>query len=185
MHVAITRQSAIDPDPGLLTPAERDALASVRGERRRSEWICGRLALRRALGDPDTSILVAPDGAPAPVGGAPCSVSLSHDGDWIAVAVGDATARIGIDLCLREHAGRVTRILRWLDVRGADDTLAAWVALEAVLKLRRLPIEALRDRALELRASPDAILVSGLGDPVTAQVRDAPDYVVGWAMEAA
>ncbi len=197
MRVAVIHASELAADPALLSVPEREALETICGERRRDEWIRGRVALRRLLGD-DTSVIIAPDGAPLPVGGAPCSVSLSHDGDWLAVAV--AETPIGIDLCVRDHAARVARILAWLGVRGEVEPLAGWAALEAALKLRRLPIEALRDRAIEvgdanrpdrrpgvvetnaLGSRPaDRIIVQGLGDPVTVSIRHADEYVVGLA----
>jgi 4'-phosphopantetheinyl transferase EntD len=181
MQIAVIHQDTIAAEPALLSPAERLALAAVCGERRRDEWIRGRLAIRRVLGDRDTSVLVAPDGAPEPIGGAPCNVSLSHDGAWIAVAVADRP--VGIDVCARMHAARVARILRWLGVRGEVDGLAGWSALEAVLKLRRWSIEMLRDRDLELAATGTEVVVRGLDDAVVAQVRNEADYVVAWATE--
>ena len=258
MTIAVLPSSTFAADPALLTAAERDVLTTVRGPRRRDEWIRGRLAIRCVLrartdlanstfkhdllspgelnrqdartprhqlselssnddapanrfSDEDSlaswrlggsklfgwvslgelpvsaeaSVLVDPDGAPRVVG-MPCNVSLSHDGDWIAVAITDVRTRIGIDLCLRTHAERVARILAWLGARDAtSDPVGAWAALEAVLKLRRLPIEALRDRTLELESRGDTIVVRGIGSPVDVQLRHHAELVVGWAQEAA
>ena len=189
LRVAVVDRTTVDADPEQLTAAERGALARVTGARRRDEWIRGRLAIRRVLGDPEISMVIAPDGAPRPVGGQPCSVSLSHDGEWIAVAVASAGVRLGIDLCVRSHEVRLARIMRWLDVRyGALDPVIVWTALEAALKVRGLAIEALRDRALEVRPDPEhdgAVIVRGLGDQLRVESREGRDFVVGWTSEAA
>src|SRR5262249_12243263 len=132
-------------------------------------------------------ILVREDGAPLPTGGRPCSVSLSHDGDWIAVAVTRANYRVGIDLCVRSHETRVARIIRWLGVSCGDlDPLTTWTALEAGLKIRSLGIEALRDRTLEVMPEPNGrVVVRGLGDTLGVQSWGSCDFVIGCAMEAA
>ena len=158
MLLAVIPTYAVPPDADRLTGTERAALAGVHGARRRDEWIRGRLAIRRVLGDDAGSVLAGADGAPVVDGGTARSVSLSHDGGWIAVAAAGAEWRLGIDLCLRAHAERVARILAWLDVRLGTtvDPVAAWCALEVGLKLRRWSIEALRDRALAvLPAHPE------------------------------
>jgi hypothetical protein len=305
MRIAITHATALAPDPALLTEPERAVLATLRGPRRRDEWIRGRVALHRLLG-PDVSVLPDASGAPrarksapppasasrstggggsegtenscvlADPSGAPntwdsraaesrstdadirsgpvrteaswfehrgmegrddrfteatslpsaplCSsvmpmraagsslasasslfgpaveagcVSVSHDGEWFAVAVADSN--VGIDLCSRVHATRIAKILAWLGVGGDPiEPVSAWAALEAVLKLRRLGIEELRGRLLELRARepgvsenrtrpglPSAgIVVVGIGEPAMVQLRCEDDYVIAWATES-
>jgi hypothetical protein len=173
---------AIAPDEAALSELERSTLATLRGERRRDQWLRSRLAIRRLLEDPGASVINDGDGAPLVVG-ASCHVSLSHAGDWIGVAVANATTRIGIDLALRAHGDRMATLLDWLGVRGdALDPVARWAALEAVLKLRRWPIEMLRDAALEV-ASADGLLVRGLGADARVDTRIAPDYVLAWTSE--
>lgn len=186
VEVVVMRCATIAADPALLTDLERAHLSTLRGDRRRDEWIRGRLAIRRVLRDPATSIVVDADGAPRAVGGEPRSVSLSHDGNWIAVAVGSEEVRLGVDLCVREHASRVARILAWLGIETSCDPVLAWTALEVALKLRRLSVEALRDRALVVeQIAADQIVVRGLGAAVTATVRADVDHVVAWAREIA
>jgi 4'-phosphopantetheinyl transferase EntD len=185
VRVVVLDGRTITANPARLTAAERVALAQLRGSRR-DEWIRGRLAVRRVLGDPDTSVLVRDDGAPLPTGGRPCSVSLSHDGSWIAVAIAPAGTGVGVDLCERAREPTVARILRWLDVRTSLDPLATWTALEAALKVRGLGIEALRDRALEVRVTAaDGARVHGLGADLTVRSRIFRDFVLGCALEAA
>lgn len=182
VELAIIARSSIDADPAKLSDLERAHLATIRGERRRDEWVRGRLAIRHVLGDPATSVVIDADGSPRAVGGTPRSVSLSHDGEWFAVAVADDGARVGVDLCVREHAGRVERILAWLGVETMCDPVAAWAALEAVLKVRRLSVEALRDRSLVVERRDGGIRVRGLGEDVIVAVRDDAAYVVAWAV---
>src|SRR5262249_35687927 len=151
----------------------------IRGERRRDEWIRGRLAIRQVLGDPDTSVLVRGDGAPHPTGGRPGSGSLSRAGDRVAGAVGAVDVRGGPDLCVRSHAAKVERILRWLDVRRAGlDPLTTWTALEAALKVRGLGVEALRDRALAVEVEPGGMHVRGLGAGLRVRSQGHRDYVI-------
>ena len=189
--ITITRARDLAPDPSRLSAAERAALSLPPGARR-DEWIRGRIALRRALvaafgpAGAGVDILVAPDGGPAPSGGPPCAVSLSHDGDWIAVAVAAGpAARLGIDLCARAHAPRIAAILARLGLGGALDPCLQWAALEAVLKLRRLSIFALREHPSSLRAHDGgrALEVLGLGAPALVRWRAEPDYVVAWTAE--
>ena len=168
MQLAIVRADSLT---GSLTPAERNVLASIRGPRRREEWIRGRLAAHRLV---DREVLVDTDGAPRIEDG---HISLSHDGIWIAVAV--APTPIGVDLCLRTHGSRIAAVLRWLGVDADDiDPVAQWAALEAVLKLRRLSIEQLRERSLALRVDGDGIVVRGIGDDVHVRVTAEPEFVV-------
>ena len=187
LRVAVVDRRTVDADPAQLTATERVALAPIRGSRRRDEWIRGRLAIRGVLGDPETSVVVAADGAPLPTGGQPCSVSLSHDGEWIAVAVAPAGVRLGIDLCVRSHAARLARIVRWLDVRcGALDPVTVWTALEAALRVRGCAVSALRDRSLEVQPVTDhhdLVIVRGLGNELQVRSREDRDFVLGWAME--
>ena len=183
VELAVMASASIVADPARLSDLERVHLAAIRGERRRDEWIRGRLAIRRLLGDPATSIVVDPDGAPRAVGGTPRSVSLSHDGDWIAVAVAGEGVRVGVDLCVRQHASRVKRIHAWLGVVTTLDPVVAWTALEVGLKLRRLSVEALRDRELIVEARGGSICVRGLGADAIVTVRAERDYVVAWGTE--
>lgn len=154
---------------GELTCAERAELLrlSLAGPRA-AEWIAGRLAVHRLLGDVD--VVSAADGAPVVEQG---HVSISHDDAWVAVAA-DA-GPIGIDLCARVHATRVARILERLGVATAAP-LRAWTALECALKLRRLGVWTLLDRELAI----DGDTVIGIGAPVRVTWHEARDYVVAW-----
>jgi hypothetical protein len=163
------------------------------GQRRRNEWIRGRLAVRRALasrfGEAATrlSLLTDEDGAPRLEGRPDCAVSLSHDGDYFAAAIADrAGVRVGVDLCLRQHEARLQVIFARLAVQAANvDVVAGWAALECFLKLRRLGVTALLDNALALAMTADGVEVSALGSTVSLSLLRRPQFVVAWGGEAA
>lgn len=117
-----------------------------------------------------------PDGAPRLVD-RDGYVSLSHDGAWTAAAVSDAP--LGIDLCLRSHATRAERILRWLSIEPAADPVSRFAALEAALKLRRLGIERVLDRDLAIVVEDRALVVRGLGDDIRVELHHYPEFVMG------
>ena len=98
----------------------------------------------------------ATDGAPLVADG---HISRSHDGAWTAVAL--APRAIGIDLCLRSHAPRIAKILRWLAIECDADPIAQFAALEAALKLRRRSIEHLLARTVRISRDDRALVVHG------------------------
>lgn len=183
MRIEVLHAAEVTADPALLTELERGHLATIRGDRRRDEWIRGRLAIKRVLGEPAVSVLADPDGAPRIAGEAAGAreVSLSHDGRWIAVAVTGDGVCAAVDLCVRDHAPRCAKILAWLGVATTVEPVAAWAALEVALKVRRWSVEALRDRALEVEVAGERILVRGLGGDVAVAIRAEVDYIVAWA----
>jgi hypothetical protein len=163
---------------GDLTDAERAVMP--RGARA-AEWTAGRLAVHRVLGEP-RDVLVAGDGAPRVEG---AEVSLSHDGGWVAVAVGDEGRAVAIDLCAAEHAERVAGVLERLGVAaGSPDACVVWAALECALKLRRLGVWALVDAKLAVDVREGGANVRGIGDEVAVAWRRDPEYVVAWAEAA-
>jgi hypothetical protein len=194
VHLHIHALPALAAREELLSEAERAQLAALSlGQRRRNEWIRGRLAMRRALisrfGETATrlSLLTEPDGAPRLEGKADCAVSLSHDGDYFAAAIADrAGMRVGVDLCLQQHEARLQRIFARLAVRAANvDVIAGWAALECFLKLRRLGVAALLDTALTLMTSADGVEVSAFGSTISFSLLRHPQFVVAWGAETA
>jgi 4'-phosphopantetheinyl transferase len=213
VRLRVLARHALGRGDGRLSAAEARELAA-RGYvgRRRSEWISGRAAAHRLLREwlgPDRAlpdVLGDPDGAPRLHGGPGASISLSHDGDWIAVALAEGRGvRAGVDLCARAHAGRLVPILTRIGLgeaaaavgaAGGLDPCVTWAALECTLKLRRLGISALLGAtglAVSLvggRAPPirqdqsDALVrVVGLGDPASARVALTPSYALAWGAE--
>jgi len=117
--------------------------------------------------------------------GVDCSVSLSHDERWFAVALAPGRAlRIGVDLCRRVHTDRLARILRRFTRRGVQlDPVVQWAALECVLKMRGLGITALMGSDARIRRFGRSVQVEGMGPYVSLYVVDRPDFVVVWGSE--
>jgi hypothetical protein len=140
--------------------------------------------VKRACGRDVTTL---PDAGGAPrIAGDDRVVSLSHDGDRVAVAL--SRAPIGVDVCLRRHRDRLARAMRRLDLDvpedeiGGIDPVTAWAALEATLKLHHLRLARLLESRLTLRRlAGDAIAVDGLGRPARVRIHETADCVVGGA----
>ena len=115
----------------------------------------------------------ATDGAPLVADG---HISRSHDGAWTAVAL--SPRPVGIDLCLRAHAPRIVRVLKWLAIECDADPVAQFAALEAALKLRRLSIEHLLSRRASITRADHALVVHGLGDDIRVELHHHPAHVV-------
>lgn len=193
MRVHADDLSSVPGDSRLLRRSERRELHALRllGPRR-EEWIRGRVAIRRALARwlprlPDASscrVRTEPSGAPSVVG-VDCTISLSHDGRWFAVALAPSRAlRIGIDLCRRVHAERLGPILRRFTRRGVQlDPVVQWAALECVLKMRGLGITALVGSDTTVRRAGQRVLVHGIGPEASLHVIDGPEFVVVWGSD--
>jgi len=187
VFTAVIDRASLDVGEEGLTPAERGELAAFAfGPRRRSEWVAGRLAAHRALArwlGPGAALGLSTEacGAPRLSADGP-SISLSHDGAWVAVAL-SRKGRTAIDLCSREHAERLGPILRRLALPDAGDGCQVWAALECALKLRRQGISSLLDRRLELERQGQKISVLGIGAPAKVEVASKPAYALAWAEE--
>ena len=177
--VAVHRQHELPADERLLSGPERAFLArqSFTGARRRA-WIRGRVAVRRASGGAG-HLLAAPGGAPRMRPG-PLSVSLSHAGPFLALALA-RTMRVAVDLALPGDRARLARVLSRLGVQAACEPTVAWAALECALKLRELPIGALLGRRLAILAQDGGFLVRGIAPAVVVHVRRAAGYTLAWA----
>jgi hypothetical protein len=204
-RVYVYRTGELSADAGTLSAAEQAELAvHAFGPRRRVEWIRGRAAAHKALDDfagdgaSAASILVHPDGAPRVTGCPGVAMSLSHDGDYVAVALCRGTsATVGVDLCLHSHRERARGILHRLAVTaGALDPVVQWAAIETALKLRRMAVTELLDARVSLGvrdsshfdAMPDVsetsgVRISGLGRDVDVVVRVDDEYAMAWGAE--
>jgi hypothetical protein len=177
MTVHVWSRAELTADRGQLTDHERDDLhrLALTG-RRAEEWIAGRIAMHRVLGA-TTSVTTCDDGAPdyRPAPGARYrSVSLSHDGAWIAVAAAEGP-EVAVDLCTLDHAVRLGPILSRLGV-VANEPCVAWAAIECVLKLRRRAIWSLLDGTIAVSDGH----VMGIGDEVRVDSRTTDDYALAW-----
>jgi 4'-phosphopantetheinyl transferase EntD len=111
-----------------LTPGEHATLATLKAEARRESWLRGRAALKRLLGNVDTSRLRFPHP----------EISLTHTAD-VAVAVSCKGARgTGVDLEIRPPSERAARRflsdLEFAAAAGPDDWLLLWTVKEACFK---------------------------------------------------
>jgi len=134
----------------LLSVSEREAFARLPAEKRRRDWLAGRLAAKRALraldpawGPDEIEILNAQDGRPfARVpSGAAHSFSISHCVKGGICAVSRDGSPIGVDFePLAAHGdGVLALIMHRTELAPLDETPALWqtklwTAKEAVLK---------------------------------------------------
>lgn len=132
-----------------LHPEELAVLRRLRAERRRQEWVAGRLAARDALArwGPGGPVLPDAEGAPRVQDDPALQVSLSHgQRRALAIAWRDSSQRTGIDLVDEPAGDRVKRVMaRWakpeeqalLDAGPAWAPGLMWGAREAVAKASR------------------------------------------------
>ena len=195
MLVAVFDRAGLDESEDMLTHEERRCLDHAHyGPRRRAEWIAGRVAARRALsswlGDDAgaVSVVSTSNGAPLVLGRPELSISLSHDGPWVAVAATHGPGRAAVDLCDGRYGDRVSLLLDRLAVHDDGARLspcAAWAGLECALKLRGLGIASLLDAHLVVsHVEPGVAQVSGLGAPATVNLAETEDFALSWAVEA-
>jgi hypothetical protein len=177
------------PAGGRLSEPERRLLAAsgLTGARR-AAWIAGRLVARAALirrGIAPGDLLADADGAPrlVPAG---LDVSLSHAGGRVAVAIaGVAGERVAVDLCPRAAGPRLGRLLDRLRIgRAACGAVEAWVALECLIKLRRLRLAELLRGGLAVERAGADVRVRGRGRPVVVALAARGDLVIGRSAEA-
>jgi 4'-phosphopantetheinyl transferase len=170
------RRADLDAGDRWLGENERRAAARLTVDKRRGDWLLGRLTAKAAIAAwlraaPDrVEILAAPDGAPeASLDGAPLplSVSISHRGDRALAAVTAAPGVVGCDLELVEPrsgafvrewlAASEQRVLRTCG-EGEHALLANvfWAAKEATAKVLRLGL-ALNVRRAVVTLSADRL----------------------------
>jgi len=174
-----------------LTPEELDVWAAWKLEKRKSEWLAGRLAAKKLMRDeidlapPDWS--VGRDGAAPSITGVTLPgtlLSLSHSGGFGAATLSDSysegSAGVDIQRIRPVHPGLCARVFtpaeraqvaaRFGSEDSADGMLLFWALKEAAIKARRLPWpHALQ--SIEVRlvgAEHSEILLPG-EPPMTAQ----------------
>ena len=159
---------------GLLTPREREVLEGAPVERRRRDWLAGRVAAKRALraacrrqhetAPSYRAIEILNDG-----NGAPCfrvdrrpeladrlDISIAHTDGAAVAAVADvlASGTVGVDIEVTRPLSLelVGRVLQPIELERLDDTATAsptplelWTAKEAAMKAARHLRATLRD----------------------------------------
>lgn len=187
MHVAVvarTRSGALEDELSLL---ERDYLARQGfGEARRCEWMAGRVAAHRILarnGIHGGSILADPSGSPLWIHETTAlELSLSHDGDYIAVAWrGEVGARLGVDVCIGSHREALDRILRRFRIAYVGcDSVSAWAALECAIKIRGKRIGDVLDDPPQVMASDGTAVVQWLEEQVLVSLCRRSRFALAW-----
>ena len=143
-----------------LTPAELTVWSAWTGEKRKSEWLAGRMAAKKLLRDvldlAPLSWSVGRDGAAPSITGVSLPgihLSLSHSGGFGAAAISDAhtegSAGIDIQRIRPVHSRLCTRVFtpgeraqitrEFGSEESADGLLLFWSLKEAAIKARRLP----------------------------------------------
>ena len=159
---------------GLLTPREHEILEGVPVERRRRDWLAGRVAAKRALratyrrqhetvpSYQGIEILNDASGAPCfTVNGRPelanrLDISIAHTDGAAVAAIADtlASGRVGVDIEITRPLSLsfVRRVLQPTELERIDETanacptpLEMWTAKEAAMKAARHLCNALRD----------------------------------------
>ena len=180
---------------GILTVSERAVLDELPIERRRSDWLAGRLAAKRGLraacrrpgetGPAYTAIEIRNDARGAPrfaIAGRPdlderLDISIAHSNGTAVAAVVDrlASGTVGVDVEVTKPLSMhlLKRVLRPGEIAcvetlpGAAPTpLEMWTAKEAALKAARHLCDALRD--VELSWTPPRSIrarIAGTGLP--------------------
>ena len=165
-------------DGATLSPLEREGLARCRTDKRRREFVAGRLAAHRALAllEPEAraEVTAREDG---PDAGRPCfspghglALSISHSAELAVAAVARGGA-LGVDLEQRVEAGGAFleeafapgELQGYVPVCAGhlDPVTAAWALKEAVLKVwgvgLRAPLQKVALRPVLLQAGGDAL----------------------------
>jgi len=180
---------------GILTESERGVLDGLSVERRRGDWLAGRLAAKRALraacrrrGEPVpayTAIEIRNDSRGAPrfaIAERPdlderLDISIAHSNGTAVAAIADrlASGTVGVDVEVTKPLPMhlLKRVLRpdeiaCLDTlsNSAPTALEMWTAKEATLKAARHLCDALRD--VELSWTPRRFIrarIAGTGVP--------------------
>jgi len=194
---------------GCLTPEEKRQYFSFRFDKRRREWLAGRLAAKRLvrklieesgllMSENEIAIEKTEAGAPyVKARPAHWPLSISHSGEWAAAAImdGHRPAAIGVDIEKIEERDR-----SWIEIAfdpaeqaekidKSEQTLL-WTRKEAVSKLLGIGLSAdLRDirfptpdRTLELHGKAKAAW-EAIGRPTISF--DSPPVCPGYALSIA
>ena len=193
------READLPRGEAWLDPAEREALARLRVPKRRSDWLLGRWAAKRALvaagvasREADVAVLASDSGAPvAFVLGRPAGVvlSITHSHGVAVAAIGPAGTGLGADLerVERRAPGFLEDWFTNAEQRFASDGEAAlaatlvWSAKEAVMKALR---EGLRIPPKAIEVAPEPGPADGAWRPFSARGPGPEEWRGWWRAEA-
>lgn len=173
---AVARIAELGPealDPGALSAAEQQRLASFVSEARRRQFLAVRALARQLctrVNGPDAdgwALGTHADGGPCIVDAPALTLSLTHSGDWVGCALADHP--VGIDLQVERRAGRAydlagiaalvlsaheQRLVDALpEAERAAAFLARWTLVEAWGKQQRSGLDLQRSRELRFDAA--------------------------------
>lgn len=205
VRYALLEAEEVPVDDAWLGPKERERLAKLRVPKRRHDFRLGRFVVKRVLGYacpnvPLESLQILPDeeGAPRACRGdepLPCSISLSHRGEFGLAVSGPEGLALGCDLELVEERSALflsdyfTDVEQRFFVDHAESARTLWANLfwsakESALKAQR---QGLRRDARELEVTLESAEVAdGVWAPL--QVRDLEkkrDYFGYWQRRGA
>lgn len=187
-RLAYLRTDSASPD-GALTPAEAGRYSAFRLEKRRCEWLAGRLAAKRLLseaegGAPLASFEIGMDAYGRPACGSRL-VSISHSNGWALAAYKPGCAFLGADLeqVQERHPAWYRDYFHPSELPAPDPSAATrlWAVKEALMKALGL---GLMVDPLDIAETPGGIKLRGkalaryaeMGSPAFAvETREFPE----------
>ena len=118
-----------------LSAFDREILSRLNGERRRSEWLAVRAALRETFPETDLSIVYSPEGAPL-LSGNGRFISVSHTEGYAAVLLSDRPCGVDIERPNRNFGRVASRFLSEKERQRFGEARYGilWGAKEALFK---------------------------------------------------
>lgn len=150
------------PDPaGWLSPAEQARWAGFTTMRRRQQFLAGRWLARKLLahvqGCQPADLVLSQDGSGRSLAPPPWRLSISHSGDWVAVAIADS-GRLGLDVQVESGARDWSALAAFAGLQPCPDAACFyrhWTLAEAWLKAHAERIGSLSElRGLRWQADP-------------------------------
>lgn len=139
VHCPPVGLSLIDRVAPRLHPAELDKLHAIKNDGRKAEWLTARWLIREIL-HADNELCYEPSGRPYLLG-SPCSISISHCSQRVAVAINTKGLPLGIDC--ETISPRVLKVKHkfaspseqaYCELQGEEYYTVLWSAKEAIFK---------------------------------------------------
>ncbi len=175
-----------DKSLAILSEKERGFLEHFRSEKRIREFVLGRVAARRLIGDhadvdpQSVDLHIANDGAVEVAGNHKLHLSISHADGWASAAISQRPVGIDMERVTYRRPGTYRRFLSVEEYALLEDTefdhdrvqILLWTLKEAVLKGTRTG----------LRISPKLVRIQSMEKPGVAEILDSEDsaWQVSW-----